>query len=112
MKSGTSGFALFAFGNFGVRLSRVGISGELLYFYLMDYYPPLYPDSYYHIYNRGNNGDNLFYKKENYFHFLKKFNHYLDHYLDTFAYCLLPNHFHLLVRIKDFKEFKSGLRKG
>ncbi len=73
----------------------------------MDYYSPLYPDKYYHIYNRGNNGENLFYKKENYFYFLKRYNYYLNDYLDTFAYCLLPNHFHLLVRVKPEVAFSE-----
>ena len=71
----------------------------------MDYYLPLYENGYYHIYNRGNNGENIFCKHENYLYFLKQYNHYLGDYLDTFAYCLLPNHFHLLVRVKEKEQF-------
>ncbi len=66
----------------------------------MNYYERLVPDRFYHIYNRGNNGDNLFYQRRNYHFFLRRYNQYLSRYLDTFAYCLLPNHFHLLVRVK------------
>jgi putative transposase len=73
----------------------------------MDFYAPLISGNYYHIYNRGNNGENLFYKHENYLYFLRQFNYYLNDYLDTFAYCLLPNHFHLLIRIKEFEHFPS-----
>jgi len=62
---------------------------------------PLEAGKYYHIYNRGNNHEKLFYKKENYEYFLRKYNYYLSGYLDTFAFCLLPNHFHLLVRVKE-----------
>lgn len=76
---------------------------------------PLEPDCYYHIFNRGNNRENIFYTQENYRYFLRKYDQYLSDYLDTFCFCLLPNHFHLLVRIKpahdilrqariDFKE--------
>ena len=59
---------------------------------------------FYHIYNRGNNRENLFYKQENYIYFLKKYDYYLNDFLGTYAYCLLPNHFHLLVRIKEVKS--------
>lgn len=54
---------------------------------------------YYHIYNRGNNSEKLFYQERNYEYFLKKYDYYLSDYLDTFAFVLMPNHFHLLVRI-------------
>lgn len=78
----------------------------------MDYYSPLYSNGCYHIYNRGNNSDNLFYKHENYRYFLQQYNYYLQDYLDTFAYCLLPNHFHLLVRVKDFEDKNPALKRG
>ncbi len=62
----------------------------------------LNPGYFYHIYNRGNNRENLFYKPGNYIYFLKKYAQYLNDYLETYAFCLLPNHFHLLVRVKEF----------
>ncbi|MFM2306210.1 MAG: hypothetical protein RLZZ367_879 [Bacteroidota bacterium] len=65
----------------------------------------LYEDEFYHLYNRGNNGENLFYNHENYIYFLKKYDFYLSDYIDTYAYCLLPNHFHLLIRVKQFDSF-------
>lgn len=55
---------------------------------------------FYHIYNRANNQDSLFYREKNYSYFLKKYEQYLSDYLDTFAYCLLPNYFHFMVRVK------------
>lgn len=61
---------------------------------------PLQPGRYYHIYNRGNNRENLFREERNYHHFLKLYARYVAPVADTFAYCLLKNHFHLLVRIK------------
>ncbi|GAB2576749.1 transposase [Spirosoma areae] len=68
------------------------------------YYPPLLEESFYHIYNRGNNGDNLFYQHRNYQYFLQKYDFYLSAYLETYTFCLLPNHFHLLVRVKNFVD--------
>jgi putative transposase len=58
----------------------------------------------YHLYNRGNNRENLFYKKENYHYFIRQFDKYLSNYLDVYAYCLLPNHFHFLIKVKDEDE--------
>jgi len=55
---------------------------------------------FYHIYNRGNNKEIIFYNDENYIYFLNKFDYYLNNYLDVYAYCLLPNHFHFLVKVK------------
>lgn len=64
----------------------------------------LEPGQMYHLYNRGNNRENLFYKKENYYYFLRQFDKYLSEYLDVYAYCLLPNHFHFLIKIKEKDE--------
>ena len=60
----------------------------------------LEPYKYYHIYNQGNNQCNIFYNDGNYEYFLKKYSSYLLPYIDTFCYCLLPNHFHFLINIK------------
>ena len=62
---------------------------------------PLIEGKFYHIYNRGNNKQNIFYSYENYKYFLRKYDEYLSEYVDTYAYCLLPNHFHLLVSVKE-----------
>ncbi len=60
----------------------------------------LYPDNYYHIFNRANGNNALFLSDDNYHFFLKKYDFYLSNRLDTLAFCLLPNHFHFLVRVK------------
>ena len=59
---------------------------------------------YYHIFNRGNNRETIFREQRNYFYFLKLYEKYIPLVADTFAYCLLPNHFHLLVRVKTGEE--------
>ncbi|HHJ53694.1 MAG TPA: hypothetical protein ENJ89_10900 [Caldithrix abyssi] len=68
---------------------------------------PLISGNFYHIYNRGNNRENIFYQHRNYIYFLKKYDAYLNDYLDTYAFCLLPNHFHFLVRVKDKSHFPA-----
>ncbi len=65
---------------------------------------PLIEGNYYHIYNRGNNGDDLFYENDNYYHFLRLYEKYIEPVIETFAWCLLKNHFHLLVYIKKQEE--------
>ena len=68
---------------------------------------PLVPCNYYHIYNRGNNHDNIFYENDNYYHFLRLYEKYINPVADTFAWCLLKNHFHLLVYIKSDSEIDA-----
>ena len=68
---------------------------------------PLMPDRYYHIYNRGNNRENLFVENRNYAYFLRLYKKYISPIAFTLAYSLLPNHFHFLVRMKPVLEFQS-----
>ncbi len=56
--------------------------------------------SVYHLYNRGINKSNIFSNEENKSYFLKQYDKYLSNQVSTFAYCLLQNHFHLVVRIE------------
>jgi putative transposase len=65
---------------------------------------PLLPEVAYHIYNHANGSEDLFRSEDNYRYFLKKYAEYIYPIADTFAYCLLPNHFHLLVRMRGEEE--------
>jgi REP-associated tyrosine transposase len=65
---------------------------------------PLLYDTYYHIYNRGVNGEDIFVEERNYHLFLKLVERHLIPVADLFAYCLLRNHFHVSVRIKSEEE--------
>jgi putative transposase len=72
---------------------------------------PLHPGSYYHIYNHANGEDNLFLTSSNYYFFLSKYQMYVSPIVHTLAYCLMPNHFHFLVKIKNEDEilkFSTG----
>lgn len=66
--------------------------------------PPLLYSTYYHIYNRGVNGENLFIEERNYDLFLKLYEKHLSPVTDLFAYCMLRNHFHISLRIKSEEE--------
>jgi len=66
-----------------------------------NYQLPLEPGNFYHIFNHANGNELLFRSDENYRFFLKKFDLYISPIAHTFAFCLMPNHFHFLVKIKD-----------
>lgn len=73
--------------------------------------PPLRFGHYYHIYNRGTNGCNLFSESKNYEYFLQLFEKYISEVADTYAWVLMPNHFHFLLRIKDEANIRFNPRK-
>ncbi|MBY0432474.1 MAG: transposase [Cyclobacteriaceae bacterium] len=52
----------------------------------------------FHVFNRGNNKQPIFFKPENYDYFLKNLSRYLTPVCDILAWCLMPNHFHLLIQ--------------
>lgn len=67
--------------------------------------PPLQWGHYYHIYNRGVNRENIFIEARNYPYFLQLYAEHIVPIADTFAYCLLRNHFHFCIRTKDAPTF-------
>ena len=70
----------------------------------------LLPDKIYHIYNHANGKENLFENADNYNYFLKRYQYFIEPIADTFAYCLMPNHLHLMVRIKDIAHLQAANR--
>lgn len=72
------------------------------------------PGCYYHVFNRGNNKEKLFLEEENYRYFLRLMTKYLGLVFEIHAYCLMSNHFHWLIRVKELEEmlpqFQSGLK--
>ena len=67
----------------------------------------LEPEVFYHIYNRGINSEKIFDSKENYLFFLRKFTTYVNPVCDLYAYCLMPNHFHFIIKVKSELEIKN-----
>jgi len=55
----------------------------------------------YHIFNQGNNRQKIFFSRDNYIFFLEKVKLFLVPYVDVFAWCLMPNHFHFMVLVKE-----------
>ena len=73
---------------------------------------PLERGKTYHIFNRGNNRENLFREKENYDYFLRLYLKHIHPIADTYAYALLKNHFHFLVRLKTVDEIVADLDRS
>lgn len=69
--------------------------------------PPLSTGEIYHIFNRGNNRETIFRETRNYPFFLQLYTKHISPIADTYAYCLLPNHFHLLVYLNTEDELDS-----
>ena len=61
----------------------------------------------YYIYNQGNNRQKIFFNRENYFFFLGKMKEYIMPYADIMAWCLMPNHFHWMVYVRETDIFRS-----
>jgi putative transposase len=60
---------------------------------------------YYHIYNRGNNRQHIFFDRENYLFFLQRMRRYLlSNGVVIVAYCLMPTHYHLVVGVRQTSE--------
>ena len=70
-------------------------------------------DCYYHIYNRGINGCDIFLNDENKSYFSKLVDKYLSTEVTIFAFCLMDNHYHFIIRInksgKDITQSLSNL---
>jgi len=71
---------------------------------------PLQPDISYHIFNHANGFENVFREPENYRFFLEKYRFYISPVAETYAYCLMPNHFHLVVRIRKKEQIEKLIR--
>lgn len=71
---------------------------------------PLEPGQIYHIWTHANGDENLFREDKNYIYFLEKYTHYIEPAADTFAYCLMPNHLHLMIRVKTEKEIGKSYK--
>src|SRR6056297_605423 len=64
--------------------------------------------SIYHVYNQGNNKEPIFFNNDNYIYFLKKIRSSLIPHTDLLAYCLMPNHYHWLIHVKEEKKKESS----
>jgi REP element-mobilizing transposase RayT len=71
--------------------------------------PPLAFGNFYHIYNRGNNRENVFIQERNYIYFMELWWKHTFQIAETYAYCLLRNHFHAVVYIRNQEDLTRDL---
>jgi hypothetical protein len=71
--------------------------------------PPLTYGTFFHIYNRGNNGENLFLQERNYAYFMQLWWKHISPVAEAWAYGLLRNHFHAVVYIKKKEDLIPNL---
>jgi putative transposase len=69
----------------------------------------MHPELYYHVYNRGINGEQLFKQERNYAYFLQQYAKYIEPIATTYAYVLMGNHFHFFISIKTEAEIRQNL---
>lgn len=65
------------------------------------YHQPLMPNESYHLFSRAIGNEKLFLSSENYLFFLKRLKQHTANVCQLYCYSLLPNHFHLLIKIYD-----------
>ena len=71
---------------------------------------PLFAGQHFHIYNHANGNHNIFFSSENNRYFLQKYDAYMYQYVETFAYCLMPNHFHIQVQVRSKAEILAAAK--
>jgi putative transposase len=76
----------------------------------MDNQIPLFPYGHYHLYNHAVGKENLFSTDSDYAHYLEGLKKYILPVADVLSYCLMPNHFHLVLRMKSETEIKLHLQ--
>ncbi len=68
----------------------------------------LVPSCYYHIYVHANSEEKIFHDDANYYYFLARYRQYINSIAETLAYCLMPDHFHLLIKIRDAQSLDAA----
>lgn len=71
---------------------------------------PLEAGFMYHIWTHANGCENLFRAEENYSYFLERYAFHVHPVVETFAYCLMPNHLHLMIRVREEGKVLEHLR--
>lgn len=68
-------------------------------------------DHFFNIYHRGNNKAEIFFERENYLFFLRQlWKYFPEDVINVHAYCLMPNHFHLLIEIIQSCDFSLMMK--
>ncbi|MCB8994828.1 MAG: hypothetical protein H6538_04395 [Bacteroidales bacterium] len=77
----------------------------------MNLIEPIDYEGFYHIYNRGINSCDIFHENTNYEYFIRLYKRHICPIAETYAWVLMKNHFHFLVRIKKMQEILTQKEK-
>jgi REP element-mobilizing transposase RayT len=69
------------------------------------------PGGFFHVFNRTNHRGLMFKTTEHRKFFLDQYEVFLIDYVDTYAWCLMGNHFHFLIRVKSEEEIFEKLQQ-
>lgn len=73
----------------------------------MKYQAEFEQETFFHIFNHAVGNENLFRNDDNFVYFLKKYDEYSNRVWETYAYCLMPNHFHFLIKIQSIEVLEQ-----
>jgi putative transposase len=62
----------------------------------------------YHVYNQGNNQQRIFFNYDNQILFLDKIRKHILPYADVLAWCLMSNHFHIMIYVNKIQPIESA----
>lgn len=71
------------------------------------YYTRFENDGIYHVYNRTVDRKPMFKSDRNYDFFIRQFDKYLSNYIKIYAYNLLGNHFHFMIKVNDLNDLTT-----
>lgn len=72
-----------------------------------NYFTPLLSNHIYHLQSWANGNEQLFREEENYRFFLERFIKFAYPIAELYSYCLLPDHFDLVVRIRNIQDLEK-----
>jgi len=66
-------------------------------------------NEFYHVFNIAIGNEKLFHTDKDHYYFLKKLERYVLPIADLYSYCLIPNHFHILIKTKSDEEIENNI---
>lgn len=65
------------------------------------------PGGIYHVFNHANGFEKLYREEDDFEMFMQKFRKQTSPFLDILAFCLMTNHYHILIHVKELSHFES-----